>query len=90
MTRYEELIFLLDSYKNSIIDLEYFSKEFFRVYFDVKGDNDKPPQAIDKFLKELAIMCGKYANDLNKPVSFYSEKDIITKIGCWGKVKNLE
>lgn len=87
MTRREELIFLLDSYKSEMIDLDYFCSEFFRMYFDVKKDDDKPTAHEDKFMKELAMMCGRYISDKNKPISFYTEKDLNTKIGCWRKVK---
>lgn len=87
MTRREELIFLLDSYQGGMIDLEFFCREFFRVYFDVAKDDDKPTAYEDKFMKELAMMCGRYIADLDKPMEFYSTKDMITKIGCWRKVK---
>lgn len=86
MTRREELIFLLDSIKRGAIDLEFFCREFFRVYFYVEKDSDKPTQNEDKFMKELAMMCGKYVNDIDNPYAFYSEKDMMTKIGCWKKV----
>lgn len=87
MTRREELIFLLDSYRSEMIDLDFFCREFYRVYFDTPKDDDKPTAHEDKFMKELAMMCGRYTADINKPVSFYTEKDLITKIGCWRKVK---
>lgn len=88
MTRREELIFLLDSYMGGMIDLEFFCREFYRVYFDVEKDDDKPSAHEDKYMKELAMMSGRYIGDLNKPMSFYSEKDMITKIGCWRKANN--
>ncbi len=85
MTRYEELIFLLESFKNGYIGLEYFCSEFYRVYFDVKQDEKKIPHNIDKFMKELAMMCIRYSDDEFAPNAYYTEKDMITKIGCWGK-----
>lgn len=84
MTRYEELVYLLESFTNGYIGLEYFCSEFYRVYFNVKKDG-KIPQNIDKFMKELALMCIRYSEDEDAPNAYYSEKDMITKIGCWGK-----
>ncbi len=86
LSRREELIFLLDSFKGEMIDLEFFCREFYRVYFDVPKDDDKPTQNEDKFMKELAMMCGRYIADLTKPMEFYTKKDMLTKIGCWRKV----
>ena len=84
MTRFEELINLINSFRNEIIDLDFFCGEFYRVYFDVLPD-EKIPQHHDKYLKELALMCIRYKKEKNTPTPFYSKKDILTKIGCWGK-----
>lgn len=85
MTRREELIYNLESFKNGAIDLKFFCMEFYRVYFDVEKDDDKIPQNQDKFMKELALMCNRYSDDENDVNAFYTEKEMITKIGCWGK-----
>ena len=85
MSRKEELIFLLESFKNNMIDLEYFCSEFYRVFFEVPKDDDKIDKNEESFMKELAMMCAKYtSNDYNLKF-FYSEKDLLTKIGAWGK-----
>ena len=85
MTRRQELIYLIESFKNGIIDLNFFCKEFYRVYFMIEKDNDKIPQTEDKFFKELAFMCARYSDNEYAPNAYYSEKDMTTKIGCWGK-----
>lgn len=85
MTRKEELIYLLTSFQSGIIDLEFFCSEFYRVYFNVPKDEDKIKQNEDKFMKELAMMCIRYSADEDSPLSFYTEKDMLAKIGCWGK-----
>lgn len=87
MTRKEELIFLLESFKNSMIELDYFCSEFYRVFFEIQKDTDKLTQNEETYMRELALMCAKYtSNDYNLS-TFYSEKDLLTKIGAWRKVK---
>lgn len=85
MTRRQELIYLLESHKNGMIDLEFFCSEFYRVYFNVEKDSDKIPLHEDKYMKELAMMCSRYTSKDINLMSFYSEKDMLSKIGAWGK-----
>ncbi len=85
MTRKEELIFLLESIKNEMIDLDYFCSEFYRVFFEVEPDNDKIERNEETYMKELAIMCNRYSSSDYNLKFFYSQKDLMTKIGAWGK-----
>ena len=80
MTRRQELIYLLESHKNGMIDLEFFCSEFYRVYFNVEKDSDKIPLHEDKYMKELAMMCSRYTSKDINLMSFYSEKDMLSKM----------
>lgn len=86
MTRYEELIYLIESFQSGITDLGFFCPEFYRVFFEEKKDDKKIPANEDKFFKELALMCAHYSDDDSDENAYYSKKDMLTKIGCWGKV----
>lgn len=85
MTRKEELVFLLESIKNGMIDLDFFCSEFYRVYFEVPQDTNRIDTNDDTYMKELAIMCGRFISADYNLKFFYSEKDLYTKIGAWGK-----
>ena len=88
MTRKEELISLIENVKSDMIDLEYFCREFYRVYFTTEPDSDKLMQKEEKYMKELALMCNRYTSDSVVLNSFHTEKDMLTKIGAWGKTIN--
>ncbi|MBQ3038072.1 MAG: hypothetical protein IJD30_02720 [Clostridia bacterium] len=85
MTRKEELISLLESIKSGMIDLDFFCSEFYRIYFDMPYDSDKIEANEDSYMKDLALMCGRYISSDYNLKFFYSEKDLYTKIGAWGK-----